>query len=828
MSLSALAFAVLIAAAGASCYRFASRLFPGSALEAFACSFLLLPALLVLPILISGLAGRFEPFTASLLLALLTLALLAVRVSPVGNTRDTHPRGQPSLASTISSLVVVAGICAAGWPLLTLVLDEARSGTFKDVVSFEIPTVLNFLRDQTLWTFDGYFSFYPQNYGLLMAWGIMTTRSFALIAVIQLLVFIGVGAYSCLLLRCLLDRAEAKATLLPYLFLILGLLTLSLNRDTVALVGKGDLFIGLCTLAAITYLLRYWQASARESSETLLILGGVAAGLMVGTKLSAAYLVAWLAVLHLGLIGLRHGCRLQPWLRTSLRHALLIAPPGLILAGPWLLRLTRYQFTRADAQFSEMGLNKTVARLFGVPVLQQTTDTWLGLAGLMMIGAVLFLLPYRKHRHLLKLAGFSLLFLPLLSLLLSSEFKRTGLGPGVLGALGFAVILAGRWLVKPRVDQSTALLALFGLGSLLLFTFIPFSAFMRGKDYDNPLNVFVQYRFIYSVFPILLVAMIAIGYRLWHAMTPRWQSWSYPLPAPGRRHVIAGLTFLFCLIAPASWRAATYESLDSLSRFDGSRQASEPTSVYSWVRSNLEQASILVIDPLPPYGFYGRHLSNRVFQMPHGYQELGKWQGWDLDGMRPFIDQRRIEYLAFPLRFRRQSLPAATEPELAATRDAYRVVFEDSGAVIFATEYASAQPVLERLDYDFSTLAAHGVLARGWHPPITLRDGTVVRIPAVDEPKLILSIGPASDLRITARVVGLRGPFDFAGIECRVGSSLLPSSLRLDGNAAVFSATVPPEALTRPLVLTFRHPQFSLAAQPPRVGLDRVSLEPSP
>jgi len=652
-------------------YACAVHLFPGSHLEALATTVLFWVGLLTLAPLIAGTLGVLQWQAVVIILSILIVILWWVRPRlPVLSPSTRLPHSEPIRLNIYEFLFGLA-ICGI---IQILVIRIAYTSWTTPIPDFDImcchfPTLLQFLQHRTLWILEGRFTYYPYGYELYLSWSFLFLRSHSITFGLHILLFGGVLAYSVLLGRHALEGLKPRmAYLAQGLMLILVMLAWVIEHVT-ARIGKNDLLIGMCTLAAIFYWLRYWTSA--EKNPFYLSLMGMAIGIMTGSKF-----IAILGGVLLGLGHLMMLIRTQNFRRqTLLSHLLWVGVPILIWSAIWYIRVLQYNYTLQDQEFYDWATSNRFIYHMDAPVALNAMVKWGSVAIVIMIGGILMLIP--PGDNLLgrfRQAGAGIFFVMLVVKFYSSiDWMGLAVLVPIYTAWGVCtIILMGYWLIPHIVTRSLAVLTLFTLATFMVFPFTPLSAMMPYFIGDNPAFLVVEYRYNVAGFMLLMVVLAILIIRLLDNLS------QYPLtlqPFQVSPRVIGG-TLLASLILIFIVRLATFKPLTDMPGYlNPDNNYEEPTRIYAWAYQNLHNTSIYVAG-LPPYIFYGENLENELYIYPH---DSISWQWSDVEAL---IQQQAIEYAILGAH-QRFPIPAGMQQGIAEMRTRYEVVYEDEQGIIF-------------------------------------------------------------------------------------------------------------------------------------------------
>lgn len=601
-------------------YGLAKRLFRPSFIDVAAATILFWLWLLIASLLLPGMVGLFTPWVtgATLLILCLGIILLMTRHWPRSAHQDRTLHFSIEAAPLQYALAVLLSVilCVQLVRNVILLFDEWQTGTFIDVVRFEVPTVVNFIHSNSLWDFRMFFAYYGYNYHLLFAIGMWSTSNYALLPIIHFVPWTGVILYTVLIgLRAARSFSSGSRLVLGLLFAN-GLLLARIMWELLN-VGKNDLFVALMLLAAIYYFLRYWELP-EEDKEPNLLLVGMTLGVGLGTKLTVTYWVAAIGLVHGLLLIWKHSWRVWRWHRTMIRQFVLMLGPALLFAGPWLIRAwLGYRYTEFDIAFQRRALDTALINVLDSPFLRTYAVLWMPFLILTLIGLSFLLIPSpHRVRAPLVLSGWMLILVSSWAVMFDRSVVLNGsLSSGLFPArLILAMVLAcgvaAATLFYPDLmPRSVAPLAVWTFLGGLILIITPLSGWSDlGPDY-----VALGYRPqpILSILAVpMLIVFSAYIVRDWFMRSQRWpvmQPVDISLPSYWQDALIFGCLLL--ILGAAVFRATTYRGLETLPKY----MPSQDTELYRWTIRHLHHERILTTNDVMPYLLYGDDLSNEVY-----------------------------------------------------------------------------------------------------------------------------------------------------------------------------------------------------------------------
>jgi hypothetical protein len=517
-----------------------------------------------------GIVGLYSPVPVGLLLILLCTLLAfclpslvsirpldsggAWRIDPTAASRYWFgPWNVPVVATVIASAVLLEPLLRHARRAKTLVTSPAVILPV-DVVSYHLPSLVDFVQHKSLWRMTGRYSSYSFGFELLYGypalffhshWGTGCAHLYSIIFLFSsmLLVCNSVGAE-------LNDAAGNgdRGINLPLVAILSFGLWCALFPWSIEAVGKNDIFLSATLLCALGLLMRRGKVPAQPQGggtrvNVLFWTAAGAAGLAAGTKATGALYVPFFALIASRVSGFM--AEADTPLRRAGR-ALAFAIAAALIGGFWYIRNLC---------------------LLGHIV---------GVEGENFDRSVLAHLLYRRELTVHKGVVITVV---------------ACLAPGLLGALLWS---CRRPSVPGNVSgpslPSASLLLLFLVFSLPVYLITPFVVWT---------NTLWQLRLGMPFFTAAGVALALAG-----ARALAWRGWETPL-APGA--VTLG-AFALAVALPVRWARTTPSTLPG---HDVVR-ALPRTGVYRWA-NGLDQPARIYVAGLPAYGFYGRNWQNRLF-----------------------------------------------------------------------------------------------------------------------------------------------------------------------------------------------------------------------
>jgi hypothetical protein len=347
MMLSILVYLVLLSLLAAAAWRVAQaaqRLRISASLAACIAAAFLPYVACLLP----GVLGLLYTPVVYLVFALLSIAVLVcLRRLPADSRPRAADRTRVAPTDAVDFGLVFVGLLVGvpflgylRWSVPAALRDPAAVLPW-DTVSYHIPAFIGFWQDHTLWSLDGPFQSYSFAFELIgnffsqpffTHWGLVVTHLFALAFLLMAMATVMKG---------MIPRAGAAPIVhwIPPVVLSIGLWS-SIFPEEIAEIGKNDVFMTACLLAALALLLELAddEPDGRERRRwPLLALLSTSLGLAVAAKPSALAFVPYFALAApLAILG----AGTHPTRRRSqlLGASLLVLATCALLAGFWLCR----------------------------------------------------------------------------------------------------------------------------------------------------------------------------------------------------------------------------------------------------------------------------------------------------------------------------------------------------------------------------------------------------------------------------------------------------------------------------------------------------------
>ncbi|MDX2139776.1 MAG: hypothetical protein SF123_16950 [Chloroflexota bacterium] len=658
-------------------YRLASRLAPTSLLHTAALTLTLWIVNLIVPLTYLGLVNalRLEWMVIGGVVFWGAQGGLAARLRPL-----------PALAFVDNPLSVLqvrylryAKIFFAACfvtIVLVIVTNAIRSGPIEDTDAAwqYVPAAVNMMQTQTLFSYDHILPYLPLAFETLFVWELAFVQGLRFIPFFHLAIWIASLMYSALLVQLLL-RNHTRFTRLIATYAVLLLLVVSrLSLTLVVSTGKNDILLLLCTLAAVYYLLRYWE---NPTSLAPLVLVGLIGGVQLGAKLTGAIWLGLLTLYHVYMLMRQH--LIKP--HTLLRDLLAVGIPFVLVFLPWGVRLLISPASAFDPD--AIGSNLTILRQFSSPEFVSATLARLPEVILVLMGSLLVTAFRNQPRRIFFRTGLAVLAV---GLIMQTTDSVSSISLSLFITLVFvsAIFIFG---LSRQTHNTLVLLFLMLLTSMVLLAFVPYSATIY--RFPEPINYTFQtimYRFSpgsYYVFVVAIAASIT-------ALVARKQ----PAEAPRVFTTAQRTHWRYAIIPVALALMLVYGhviDMDRLAdRYLNFRQRfAAPTAFYDWFDDSIRASTIYAIN-VPSLLLYGRDFSNRV------YHPLGQYSGYFGDMAYRWSEiQQLIETyqwthivvsFSYPEMQQAGLMPTPEVlAEIALMRRNLEVVYEDEQIILFAT-----------------------------------------------------------------------------------------------------------------------------------------------
>lgn len=292
----------------------------------------------------------FTPVIYALCVAICVGCLLLIPA-----TRDVPISSEPTLSGLVAFRLTVPQWILTGIGLLavTPLLSHLRwsviaatlnpnAGTKWDTVSYHLPGFIEFWQNHSLWSMEGQFQSYSFGFELIgnflshpfhTHWGLVLADVFAVFLLLAAILFV---------VRTLTEGLQAGADRLedrwiPVAILAIGIWA-TVHTDSLGNVGKNDIFVTGCLVAALGFLLQMASCTAcgHPNARFGKIMSSIALGLACAVKPTAMAFVPFFA-LAIGLLGARQGRADHRW-RVFIFSAATVVMISLAMGGFWLAR----------------------------------------------------------------------------------------------------------------------------------------------------------------------------------------------------------------------------------------------------------------------------------------------------------------------------------------------------------------------------------------------------------------------------------------------------------------------------------------------------------
>jgi hypothetical protein len=769
---------------GFAAYKLAGHLFDDSMPDRLGLAIILFIASATLAMIVPGFLGMLNPISVFGASCVISGVMIVMRPKPF--PRLPSPPSE-NLNKPMRLLWWGAVIACVLLIIVTIVSYIWKIHLYEfvnnDIVWTYFPTMMRFLQQQTLWYTLPRMNLLSYNYDLFMSSGMLYTSDLSPLAALHLLAGVGCVVYTLNLLRLVLSPLSIQRQQLASFFVVIFMLVSSSFLEIFFNVGSNDLLVALMTLAAVYYFVRYWDAP----DERYMLLIGLASAVMVGAK--------WISLGWCGGIGLVQLVLLWRAKRVNVglvfRQLVYAGLPFIPFVLPWGIRALTMPTTAGEKLLSQQGWDRRIVNLYDLPTITAAQPLWLPLLGFMIVGIILVAFPSRRW---VRLCGVGVLWIAIGAIFVENFSKLIMGNFYIMMAVFLFVALIRRW--KPNlISKNLQTVAILGIIFLVLFAFLPFSIWTENEFFDGTAPTVVGFRYVPSIVPLTFIVITAF----FMSVFPFQPSNTTHVPNPKLRHAAAILFAMLCVGIPL-FRAAVYQPRDTWTQFDNwENQYAEPTPLFSWIRQNLHDTSIYVVN-LPTTPFYGAALNNRVWAAEY-YESLAS--GWRLSDVQPFINEQQIAYFAIGFPYNGELMIARSVPDspdiqmdIAQMRRDWRVAFADEqGNIIFATPYAQDNPLTETR-YEFDTLAGNWLYGLGWTPPQSGENCSSFRQLRGEAGRIVIYLSSEQDLNLQIRICGLNAAN--AVIDFKVnGTPLQWITTNEDGSGILFTATIPAQLISQ-------------------------------
>jgi hypothetical protein len=671
-----------------SAYRVASRLAPSSLLLTSALTIFFWIVNLILPVIYVGMINLLRPEAMIVAGVLLwgTEIVLAGRLRPLPSVEFAPDDGRFRLFRRAGYLV--CGLFFVAVVVLSLQLARV-AGPLADIDAawHYLPAMINMVQAGTLNYYKMDLGYFPYAYETVLSWELVLNQTYVGFQFFHQIWSLGILLLSSAILQVLLKSRPALFRDVATFALVTVLLASDLTLGLLAGTGKTDILLLFATLMAVYFLLRYW---AGEKVRDFLVLAGIACGVMVTSKLTAAIWLIVIAFIHLVYLGKARAFTIQGvW-----KDVLTLGLPFLVMTLPWLIRALGYDFSRPSpeyiANFDRLARTFTITRLWNEPTfvaqtLERVPDylpLWVGLP---------IILLTHKNKRWLWLTGIGILLVLLGALSIVSypawDASFALYWSMLIVSLVLLIIQVWKrnWLPYPLV---MAIWLTFGTTALLAF--FPWSAWIYEVPYLTEFTYrLVAYRYAPGTYHLFFIVVAAAITYLMTKPTDIAKGTVSIRSASRWGYLLLPLTILLL--------AANYAGSDMrqvIRRYaDFAQHHPEPTPFYEWFHDSVANSSIYSINA-PPLMFYGAGLSNSVYFIN---QRPVEQVGYRWDSISRMIDEHQMDYIAVSFNYPEMlAAGLAPTPEVLAEIDMMRAnlrtVFEDEHITLFATQYAENVP----------------------------------------------------------------------------------------------------------------------------------------
>jgi hypothetical protein len=264
-----------------------------------------------------------------------------------GHKVATNDRGDIRLSA---AEVVLIGIGLLGsipllgyfrWEFPAKLLSP-NAGLGWDSVSYHLPGFIEFWQNHTLWSLKGPYQSYSYAFELIgnflshpfhARWGLVLADVFAIMLLLAAIAFVARTLIACQS-QC---TPHATSSWIPVAVLAIAVWSF-VHSDSIGDVGKNDVFMTACLVAALGYLLHASTGTTKDGNGRMpaILASSMALGLALGTKPSALAFVPFFALASVALIVTAEQPGLR-WRRCLLGTGIAAVVP-VALGGFWLAR----------------------------------------------------------------------------------------------------------------------------------------------------------------------------------------------------------------------------------------------------------------------------------------------------------------------------------------------------------------------------------------------------------------------------------------------------------------------------------------------------------
>lgn len=682
----------------AASYRLAARLSPVSLLHRLSLTGLLFSANLILPATYLGVINQLN--AAALVIGGIVLwtaeIVFAGRIPTLTEPAFVGAPPQPVWYRIIYT-ALVATIIVLFTLMMGILLLLAPEFVDWDSAWHYLPNLFNFVQAGTLNIFTGFVPYFPSSYELLLSWELTLTQRATLLGAMHGLVFIVGIAYVVLIAHLLLRHVRSTYRDIVVIGILFLLLASTSSFYILAAVGKNDVYLLSSGVAALYYLLRYWDV---KREPVTLVLVGLAGGLYLSTKLSGLAWLAALGVIHLLLVFALIWREHRPW--TVIMDQWMLVVPGLIVLAPWALRvLLNPGAFAAQGEFARLASQNTILSRFTYPTLLENTLRFappvLFLIGL-GLGILIWYSLRQRSSYIWPALGAASIVCGIL--LFPSETRNPMDFTLYLLtlALSAGVILAWRFMRRAVSDGLAIMMAVIGLSAIVL-AFVPFSVYFETRPWQNDaVFLVVNYRYSPPTFTLLLCGLIVLALRL---IAPLNAETTQIKPASRAQMPVIPIllgALLMLMFARQIYFGSTRGFSEQFVNF--ADDFIRPTHFYSWFDRNIRDSTIYAIN-VPPLPLYGDPLTNRVVYVTPGYDGYFGSQAYRWQDVSQLVADYQVDYVVVSYSYsempQARLLPTrAVQAEIAQLYTHYELIYHDDHIRLFATPLADTTRVPRR------------------------------------------------------------------------------------------------------------------------------------
>lgn len=672
----------------AGAYRVAIRFAPTAPLHTFALTLLLWIINLIVPLTYLGLVNllRLEGMVIGGGLFWGVQWWLAGRLRPLPAIPVADSATSVRQARYLRYIQVFFAACFATI-VLVVITTAFRTGPIEDTDAAwqYVPAAINMMQAQTLFSYDHLLPYLPLAFEMLFMWELAFVQGLRYIPFFHLAIWIASLMYTVLLVQFLLRRHTRFTRIVATSGVLLLLLISRLSLTLVVSTGKNDILLLLCTMAAVYYLLRYWD---QPDSRATLVLVGAIGGLMLGAKVTAAIWLGIFALFHLMFLVRHH--LLKP--HRLLRDLLAVGFPFVLLFLPWAVRLLLSPVSSFDSDAVSSDL--TILRQWASPEFVSATLARLPELLLVLVGTLLVITFKNQPKENVFRAGIVLLATGLVIQAIDPAFS-VSLSLFITLFIVSGVFFAG---LRKRLNGILVVLLLMVIISMALLAFVPYSATVY--RFPEPVNYTFQtimYRFSPgSYFLFVTVVLVAIA-----TLSAREQ----PEVATGRvvtafksfRWGYAVLPLILTLIFAYGQGMNQNRIADRYLNFR--QRFVTPTMFFDWFNTNVHNSAIYAIN-VPSLVLYGSDFSNRVYHATAGHSGYFGDMAYRWRDVQRLIEIHQWTHIVVSFSYpEMQQAGLLPTPEVLAEIEEMRrhlaVVYEDEQITMFATPYANPDTVLQ-------------------------------------------------------------------------------------------------------------------------------------